>query len=87
MEPVTLDTLLAVHIFDPYTIALSKIARGLEADLEDVLFLLREGVIQFEELERHFHAVLPQAREADIIPSEFRDYLDEVRRRWMERTG
>lgn len=78
---------LAVYIFDPYTIALSKIARGFEADLEDVLFLLRQGVIQFGELERHFDAVLPQAREADIIPSEFRDYFEEVRRRWMEEKG
>ena len=46
--------------------------------------LLRKGVIQFAELEQYFDAVLPQAREADIIPVEFRDYLDEVRRRWMD---
>ena len=29
---------IEAYIFDPYTIALSKIARGFEADLEDVLF-------------------------------------------------
>ena len=31
---------LEVYIFDPYSIALSKIARGFEADIEDVVFML-----------------------------------------------
>lgn len=75
---------LNVYIFDPYSIALSKIARGFEADLEDVLFLLHEGLIEFGELERHFNAILPEAPKADIIPSEFRDYFEEIRRRLGE---
>ena len=70
---------LDVYIFDLYSIALSKIARGFEADLEDVLFLLREGMIEFRELEHHFDIILPEAPSADIIPSEFREYLEEVR--------
>jgi hypothetical protein len=74
---------LDVCIFDLYSIALSKIARGFEADLEDVLFLLREGLIEFGELERHFNAILPEAPDADIIPSEFRDYFEEIRRRFQ----
>jgi len=68
------------YIFDPYTIALSKIARGFEADLEDVLFMLREGLIEFDELERLFEQVLPQAPETDIIPEEFQTYFTQVRR-------
>jgi hypothetical protein len=56
------------YIFDPYTIALSKIARGFEADFEDVLFMLGEGLIEFAELERLFEQVLPRSVEADIIP-------------------
>jgi len=72
---------LDVYIFDPYTIALSKIARGFESDLEDVMFMLHQGLIEFGELERHFDAVLPGAPQADIIPDEFRDYLEEIRRR------
>jgi hypothetical protein len=75
---------LSVYVFDPYTIALSKIARGFETDLEDVMFLLDQGLIEFGELERHFHAVLPDAAKADIIPDEFRDYFEEVRRRFGE---
>lgn len=70
-----------VYIFDPYTIALSKIARGFEADLEDVLFMLGEDLIEFAELERLFEQVLPRSAEADIIPQEFQEYFEELRRR------
>jgi hypothetical protein len=77
---------LTVYLFDPYTIALSKVARGFEADLEDVMFMLQQSLIDFGELERHFHAVLPDAPKADIIPDEFRDYFEEVRRR-VEESG
>jgi hypothetical protein len=75
---------LDVYVFDPYTIALSKIARGFEADLEDVVFLLKESLIEYAELERTFNAILPHAPRADIIPGEFRDYFEEVRRRFAK---
>jgi hypothetical protein len=75
---------LDVYVFDLYSIALSKIARGFESDLEDVMFLLQEGLIEFGELEGHFNTVLPDARQADIIPSEFCDYMNEIRCRWKE---
>jgi len=73
--------LLAVYLFDPYSIALSKIARGFESDLEDVLYLLRTGVIEFATLEQDFHAILPRAVKTDIDPREFQAYFLEVRRR------
>jgi hypothetical protein len=72
---------LDVYIFDPYTIALSKIARGFEADIEDVVFLLGADVIEFAELERLFAAILPRASQADIDRKEFRAYFEELRRR------
>ncbi|MFW6135966.1 MAG: DUF6036 family nucleotidyltransferase [Chloroflexota bacterium] len=75
---------LTVYIFDVYTIALSKIARGFEADLEDVTFMLDQGLIEFGQLESYFYAILPDAPKADIIPDEFRDYFEEVRRRLGE---
>ena len=75
---------LDVYIFDLYSIALSKISRGFEADLEDVLFLLQEDLIDFEELEGHFHTILPEAPKADIVPSEFREYFEEIRRRFAQ---
>jgi len=75
---------LAAYIFDPYSIALSKIARGFEADLEDVVFMLREHLIEFDELERLFEQILPKAPEADIVPQEFRAYFEELRRQVTE---
>jgi len=48
------------------------------------MFLLHEGLIEFGELERHFNAILPDAPKADIIPREFRDYFEEIRRRFVE---
>jgi len=72
---------ITVYIFDPYTIALSKIARGFESDLEDVLFMIQTGVIRYAELEQHFHEILPRAAKSDIDPREFRAYFAEIRHR------
>ena len=44
--------------------------------------LLRENLIDFGELERHFVSILPDAAGAEIIPDEFRDYFEEIRHRW-----
>jgi hypothetical protein len=72
---------LNAYIFDLYSIALSKIARGFEADLEDVEFLLGHELIEFAELERLFQAILPRAATFDIDSNEFRGYFGEIRRR------
>jgi len=71
---------LMVYIYDPYSIALSKVARGFEADLQDVLFLLRQDLITLEQLETHVAAALPRAAQFDIAPAEFRQHLEEIRR-------
>jgi hypothetical protein len=70
-----------VFIFDLYSIALSKIARGFESDFDDVLFLLAKDLIGFDELERLFLLILPDAARSDILSSEFKAYFDEVRKR------
>ena len=75
---------LDVYIFDLYSIALSKIARGFEPDVEDVLFMLTQKLIAFDELERLYQIILPQAARSDIDPKEFRAYFEEVRRRWVK---
>lgn len=59
---------IEVFLFDLYSIALSKIARGFEADLDDVIFLLRNELIEIVELERLFQIILPQVSSADIDP-------------------
>ena len=69
-----------MYVFDPYSIALSKVARGFEADLQDVLFLLRQRVIALEQLESNVEAALPHALQFDITPTELLMHLAEVRR-------
>ncbi len=44
--------------------------------------MLRERLIEINQLERHFNAVLPRALQVDIDPREFKEYLEEVRRRF-----
>jgi hypothetical protein len=73
---------LDVYIFDLYSIALSKIARGFESDLEDVLFLLQTEMVDFEELKRYFAIVLPAAPRADVDSREFQAYFAEIEKRY-----
>jgi hypothetical protein len=71
---------LQVYVFDPYSIALSKVARGFETDLEDVVFLLRRKFIAIKELEAMIMAALPQVHAYDIDPREFRQNWETLRK-------
>jgi len=71
---------LEVYVFDPYSIALSKVARGFETDLEDVMFLIHRRLIAFKELETMVLAALPRAQEFDIDPREFRQNWETLRK-------
>ena len=88
MEPVTSEIIqigrygnVDVYLFDLFSIALSKIARGFETDLDDVVFMLNKGLIDMTELERMFRLILPNALKSDIIPGEFQAYFDKVKQR------
>jgi hypothetical protein len=70
-----------VYIFDLYSIALSKIARGFESDLEDVEFLLDRDLIAWDTLETHLQTILPRVRSADIDPKEFQQYFETLKRK------
>jgi hypothetical protein len=59
---------------------LSKVARGFETDLEDVVFLLRRKLVTFKELEAMVQATLPQAQAFDINPQEFRQNWEALRK-------
>lgn len=69
-----------VYIYDPYSIALSKVSRGFEADLQDVVFMLEENIIDLEQLDQYVAAALSVAWEYDIDPADLELYLEEVRR-------
>jgi len=71
---------LTTYVYDPYTIAISKVARGFETDLQDVLFMLRQKLIEFKQLEAYVNAALPRAKDFDIDPTEFQQHLEEIGR-------
>jgi len=70
-----------VYIYDLYSIALSKIARGFESDLEDVEFLLSQKLILWDTLETFFQNILPRASNVDIDRNEFQQYFDTLRQK------
>ncbi len=76
-----------VYLFDLYSIALSKIARGFDSDLDDVIFMLKKKLINLETLEQYFDTILPDVPKADIDPREFQQYFDELKKRLSKQSG
>ena len=72
--------LIEAFIYDPYTIAVSKLTRGLETDLQDILFLLQRNIIKLDRLSEYVDAAIPVAWEYDVDPADLRQYMNEVRR-------
>ena len=71
---------LSVYVYDPYSIAVSKLSRGLKNDLQDVIFLLREKMIDLNQLAKHIKAAFPEAWKFDIDPADLRLYFNEMLR-------
>jgi len=59
---------LEIYIADPYSIALSKLDRGLETDIDDIIFLIQRNFITLPELERFTREAVSQARKFDLHP-------------------
>lgn len=70
---------IAVYILDPYTIALSKIDRGFDTDLEDVIFLIRQGLITLAQLEAVVNTAVVQAQAFNLNIAAMHDHLQAVR--------
>ncbi len=70
---------LAVYVFDPYTIALSKLDRGFDTDIDDILFLVRRHLITVDQLAAFAEAAVLQAHEFDLDPAAMRRHLQVVR--------
>jgi hypothetical protein len=71
---------LEIYVADPYSIALSKLDRGIETDFEDIIFLIRQKYITLNELERITQDALPLARKYDFHP-DMLDHLQELKDR------
>lgn len=74
---------IEVHIFDPYSIALSKLASGFDTDIQDVLFLLERGTIDLDILAEFVEDALPVAWDYDIDPVEMQNYLNVVKKQYQ----
>lgn len=72
---------LEVYVADPYSIALSKLDRGFDTDLDDVVFLLRRRLIAWAELEEVVHTSLAHARGFDLDPAQMLAHLNVVQQR------
>lgn len=71
---------LEVFVADPYSIALSKLDRGFDTDLDDIVFLVRNGFVGLRELERMTNDALARAQEFDLNP-EMLEHYSELKRR------
>lgn len=71
---------LEIYVADPYSIALSKLDRGFDTDLDDIVFLIQHDHITLEELERITQDALPLAGKFDFHP-EVLAHLQELKKR------
>lgn len=71
---------LEVFVADPYSMALSKLDRGFDTDLEDIVFLVQNKFVELEELERILNNALPQAGKFDFHP-DILAHLQELKKR------
>lgn len=70
-----------VYVIDPYVIALSKLDRGLDSDLGDVVFLVDLGKVTLGQLEERVTAMAPYAATYEMDPAAMRKHLAVVRKR------
>ena len=61
---------LEVFSADPYSIALSKLDRGFDTDIDDIIFLVKRHLIDIPKLERIMKEALPRAHEFDMNATE-----------------
>ena len=80
---------LDVYHFDVYSVALSKIERGRDADFADVLALLEAGWLDFRTLKRYFEEILPQIGERSLKddPQEFQRKFAYLEKTWATRNA
>jgi hypothetical protein len=67
---------LEVFIFDPYAIAISKIDRGFDSDIDDVAFLIRREYVEPNRLNEMLEKALQYAGEFDLNPATARQHLN-----------
>lgn len=66
---------LQAFVFDPYSIALSKLDRGFDNDIEDIVFLLRRGLVEIDALDTMITIAAESAATYDLNPRQMRVHL------------
>lgn len=70
-----------VFVLDPYVIALSKLDRGFDTDIDDIVFLLRHDLLDSERLRQESDRMILRAAEFDIDPFTVATHFDAVTKR------
>jgi hypothetical protein len=60
---------LEIFIADPYSIALSKLDRGFDTDLDDLVFLVQTNYVDMDTFERMVSEALSHANKYDFNPN------------------
>lgn len=71
---------LKIYVADPYSIALSKLDRGFDTDLDDLVFLVRQGYVALDKLESMARNARLEARKFDLNP-DMLIHLEELMKR------
>jgi hypothetical protein len=74
---------IEVFILNPYLIALSKLDRGFDTDIEDIIFLIENGIVILQTLEQKMNSILDKADEFDIdlreLNNHWKDLLNQLK--------
>jgi len=71
---------LDIFVIDPYSIALSKLDRGLFTDFDDIIFLIKNNHITLEELESILQNTISKAGKFDLHP-EILAHFEDLKKR------
>lgn len=71
---------LEIYVADPYSIALSKLDRGFDTDLDDIVFLVQNNYVNMQELEHITSGALSHAHQFDFHP-DILAHLQELKKR------
>ncbi|RIK29767.1 MAG: hypothetical protein DCC56_12105 [Anaerolineae bacterium] len=71
---------LEVFVADPYSISLSKLDRGYDTDLEDIVFLVQNDFIDLNKFEQMVYSLLSRAGKFDFN-TQILNHLQELKNR------
>lgn len=70
-----------VYVIDPYMMALSKLDRGFDSDIADIVFLVERSLVSPDHLAELITASVPEARTYDLDLVAMQRHLAVVRQR------